>query len=144
MRACGQARCRRTVAGTGLHQPWGRPKVFRRATIAPWVKVGFGVVQALLLARVALLLIAPAPSDASLAFLGVTEWLVEPFRNAVRSVLVDATGGPSILDTKALAALVGYTLIEVVMLRVFFRSRAPSEPMPPLPITPEDLRGPTR
>jgi hypothetical protein len=119
-------------------------KVLHRATLAPWVKVGFGVVQALLVARVALLLVAPAPSEAYVAFLGVTEWLVEPFRDAVRSVLVDATGGPSILDTKALAALVGYTLIEVILLRVLFRRRAATEPMPPLPITPEDLRGPTR
>jgi hypothetical protein len=56
---------------------------------------------------------------------------VDPFNNAVRAALVEAGSG-TVLDTYALAALLGYSLLELVLLLAIGWQRTRTEPLPPL------------
>ena len=105
--------------------------------LRPWlrhvVKVGFGLVQVLLLIRVVVLLFAPSPTDPVInGLLDVTQPFVDPFRDAVRASLEERVSG-SILDAHAMAALVGYTAIEIALLVAISWRKPKREPLPPLP-----------
>lgn len=97
------------------------------------VKVIATVVQVLLLARIGVLfLVPPSPDPVVLGLLDLTQPLVDPFRDAVRASLEDAGSG-TVVDTYAIAALIGYTVIELVALLAIGWQRKRSEPLPPSP-----------
>ncbi len=97
-------------------------------TIARVVTFIFGVLQALLILRIILLLlVANAGNDVVALILSVTDPFVEPFRGMFAIDRVTADQG-SKFDIAALVALIGWTLIEMLilaLLRVF--SRRPSD-----------------
>jgi uncharacterized protein YggT (Ycf19 family) len=88
----------------------------------------FGVLQALIILRLVLLGLVANPGNDIVAFiLSVTDPFVEPFRGMFALDRVRADQG-SILDVAALVALIGWTLIEALVLaalRIF--ARRPSE-----------------
>jgi uncharacterized protein YggT (Ycf19 family) len=74
----------------------------------------FGVLQALLIIRIILLLlVANHSNDVVALILGATDPFVEPFRGMFS--LDKVTNGRSMLDIAALVALVGWTLIEALV-----------------------------
>ncbi len=77
----------------------------------------FGVVQALLIARIALEgLGALRSNEIVAAVLDVTRPVVDPFQGMFR---VNTIGtGASVLDTAAITALIGLTLVEVLLLGI--------------------------
>jgi uncharacterized protein YggT (Ycf19 family) len=80
------------------------------------VTFAFGIVQALLILRIILLLlVANEGNDIVAAILAVTDPLVEPFRGMFALDGVEADQG-SVLDIAAIVALVGWTLIEALVL----------------------------
>ena len=87
----------------------------------------FGILQVLLILRIILLaLVANQNNDVVSLILTLTDPFVEPFRGMF--ALDRATAGKSVFDIAALVALVGWTLIEALILagiRIF--SRRPSE-----------------
>src|SRR2546421_9153105 len=105
------------------------------------VKVGFGVAQALLIGRIVLVLFAPwAANDLATGYIALTQPLVDPFRDAVRASLVEGASG-TVLDTHALAALLGYSLLEIVLLLTIGWQRQANEPLPPLVVPPSATAG---
>jgi uncharacterized protein YggT (Ycf19 family) len=104
-----------------------------RAVARTAVKVIASVVQVLLLARIAVLFLVPPGTDPIVTgLLDLSQPLVDPFRDAVRASLRDAGSG-TVLDVHAMAALRGYTIIELVALWLIRWRRRRSEPMPPSP-----------
>ena len=99
------------------------------ATVASRVVTfAFGVLQALLILRIILLLLVANPGNdiVSLVF-NLTQPFVEPFVGMFSLDRVEADQG-SVLDVAAIVALVGWTLIEMLILaaiRIF--SRRPAE-----------------
>ena len=97
------------------------------ATIMRVVTFVFGVLQALLILRIILLLlVANAGNDVVSFILSVTDPFVEPFRGMFAIDRVTADQG-SKFDIAALVALIGWTLIELLilaLLRVFARRPA--------------------
>ena len=97
------------------------------ATIMRVVTFIFGVLQALLILRIILLLlVANAGNDVVSFILSVTDPFVEPFRGMFAIDRVTADQG-SKFDIAALVALIGWTLIELLilaLLRVFARRPA--------------------
>ena len=97
------------------------------ATAARIVTFAFGILQALLILRIILLLlVANEGNDLVALILTVTDPFVEPFRGMFS--LDKVTAGESVFDVAALVALVGWTLIEMLILaalRIFMRR--PSE-----------------
>lgn len=93
-------------------------------TIARVVTFIFGVLQALLILRIILLLlVANAGNDVVALILSVTDPFVEPFRGMFAIDRVTADQG-SKFDIAALVALIGWTLVELLvlaLLRVFSR-----------------------
>ena len=93
-------------------------------TIARVVYFVFGVLQALLILRIILLvLIANPGNDIVALILDVTDPFVEPFRGMFSIDRVTADQG-SKFDIAALVALIGWTLVEfliLALLRVFSR-----------------------
>ncbi len=88
-------------------------EVVRRA-----VALLFGILQALLLLRIVLLLLVANPgNDIVHLILGVTDPFVEPFRGMFSLDRVTGNSG-STLDVAAIVALIGWTLIEAVILAV--------------------------
>jgi uncharacterized protein YggT (Ycf19 family) len=91
------------------------------------VTFAFGVLQALLILRIILLLLVANPGNEVVSFiLGATDAFVEPFRGMFALDRVTADQG-SMLDVAAIVALIGWTLIEALILagiRIF--SRRPS------------------
>ncbi|MEO5884348.1 MAG: YggT family protein [Candidatus Limnocylindrales bacterium] len=87
----------------------------------------FGILQAALVLRIILLLLVANQDNAVVSLiLGVTDPFVEPFRGMFAIDRVSA--GDSRLDLAALVALVGWTLVEALILaglRIF--SRRPAE-----------------
>jgi uncharacterized protein YggT (Ycf19 family) len=78
----------------------------------------FGVLQALIVLRIVLLLlIANRNNDIVMAILNTTNVLVEPFRGMFRLDRVNTEVG-SVLDVAAIVALIGWTLIEGLVLAV--------------------------
>ena len=88
----------------------------------------FGVLQALIILRLILLVLVANPGNDVVAFiLGVTDPFVEPFRGMFALDRVRADQG-SVFDVAALVALIGWSLIEALVLaalRIF--ARRPSE-----------------
>ena len=86
----------------------------------------FGVLQVALILRVVLLLLVANPDNEVVALvLGVTDPFVEPFRGMFALDRVTADQG-SVLDVAAIVALIGWTLVEALilaLLRVFDRRR---------------------
>ncbi len=79
----------------------------------------FGILQAMIIIRVALLLLAANRGNEIVRFvLNVTAPFVDPFRGMFRLDTVTASGTGSVLDVAALVALVGWTLIEALLLAI--------------------------
>ena len=87
----------------------------------------FGILQALLILRIILLLLVANPGNDIVQFIfDITQPFVEPFRGMFS--LNKVTVGQSVLDVAAIVALIGWTLIEALILaaiRIF--SRRPSD-----------------
>ncbi len=94
------------------------------ATAIRIVTFAFGLLQALLIIRIILLvLVANQGNDIVSAILTVTNPFVEPFRGMFALDKVTADQG-SVLDIAAIVALIGWTLIEALILaliRIFSR-----------------------
>lgn len=96
-------------------------------TAARIVTFAFGILQSLLVLRLVLLLLIANPgNDVVGLILGVTDPFVEPFRGMFA---LDRVGGDqgSIFDIAALVALIGWTLVEALILaalRIFARRPA--------------------
>ncbi len=86
----------------------------------------FGLIQIVIGARIVLLLLLDAREANALvsAILTVSEVLVAPFEGILRTDSLNAAG--SVLDVTALVALVGWTILELVVLWVIsvFRRRS--------------------
>ena len=97
-------------------------------TAARIVTFAFGVLQAALILRIILLLlVANQGNDVVSLILGITDPFVEPFRGMFAIDRVTADQG-SKFDIAAVVALIGWTLIELLILaamRIF--ARRPSE-----------------
>ena len=97
-------------------------------TAARIVTFAFGVLQAALILRIILLLlVANQGNDVVGLILGITDPFVEPFRGMFAIDRVTADQG-SKFDIAAVVALIGWTLIEMLILaamRIF--ARRPSE-----------------
>jgi hypothetical protein len=99
------------------------------ATVAARVVTfAFGILQALLILRIILLLLVANPGNDIVQFVfDVTQPFVEPFVGMFSLNRVEADQG-SVLDVAAVVALVGWTLVEALILaalRIF--SRRPAE-----------------
>ena len=88
------------------------------------VTFAFGILQALLILRIVLLLLVANPGNDVVALIfGITQPFVEPFAGMFSLDRVKADQG-SVLDIAAIVALVGWTLIEALILaalRIFQR-----------------------
>lgn len=88
------------------------------------VTFAFGILQALLILRIILLLLVANPGNDIVALVfGITQPFVEPFAGMFSLDRVKADQG-SVLDIAAIVALVGWTLIEALILaalRIFQR-----------------------
>jgi len=88
----------------------------------------FGVLQALLILRIVLLLLVANPgNDVVALILTLSDPFIEPFRGMFALDRVTADMG-SVFDVAALVALIGWTLVEALILaalRIF--ARRPSE-----------------
>ena len=95
------------------------------AVVSRFVKFLFGVLQVALILRVILLLLVANPgNDVVQLILNLTDPFVEPFRGMFQLDRVTADQG-SVLDIAAIVALVGWTLVELLVLalvRVFDRN----------------------
>ena len=96
--------------------------------LARVVTFAFGVLQVALILRIILLLLVANTGNDVVAFiLNVTDPFVEPFRGMFALDRVTADQG-SVLDVAAIVALIGWTLVEALILaaiRIF--SRRPAE-----------------
>ena len=92
------------------------------------VTFAFGILQALLILRIILLLLVANPGNDIVSFIfDITQPFVEPFVGMFSLNRVEADQG-SVLDVAAIVALIGWTLIEALILaaiRIF--SRRPAE-----------------
>jgi uncharacterized protein YggT (Ycf19 family) len=92
------------------------------------VTFAFGILQVLLILRIILLLLVANPGNDIVGFVfGITQPFVEPFLGMFSLNRVTADQG-SVLDVAAIVALIGWTLIEALILaalRIF--SRRPAE-----------------
>jgi hypothetical protein len=92
------------------------------------VTFAFGVLQVLLILRIILLLLVANPGNDIVSFVfNVTQPFVEPFLGMFSLNRVEADQG-SVLDVAAIVALIGWTLVELLVLaaiRIF--SRRPTE-----------------
>jgi uncharacterized protein YggT (Ycf19 family) len=94
------------------------------STLARIVTFAFGVLQVALILRIILLLLVANPGNDIVALiLNITDPFVEPFRGMFAIDRVTADQG-SKLDVAAIVALIGWTLIELLilaLLRIFDR-----------------------
>jgi hypothetical protein len=86
----------------------------------------FGLIQALIIARIVLLLLDAREGNALVAFiLDASQVFVAPFEGILRTNAL--TSGGSVLDIAAIVALVGWTILEMLVLaaiRIFRREPA--------------------
>jgi len=81
------------------------------------VGLAFGILQGLLLLRIILLLlVANRDNDIVRFILGVTDPFVNPFRDMFAFDQLAASG--SVLDVAAIVALIGWTLVELLIIAV--------------------------
>jgi hypothetical protein len=114
--------------------PVNRTVVDRRVTTGPSggeiasrvVVFLFGIVQALIVARIILLLLDAREGNALVSFiLNASQVFVAPFEGIFRTNAL--TSGGSVLDIAAIAALIGWTILELLILaaiRIFRREPA--------------------
>lgn len=97
------------------------------SVIARLITFLFGILQVALILRVVLLLlVANEGNDVVRLILGVTDPFVEPFRGMFALDRVTGDQG-SVLDIAAVVALIGWTLVELLilaLLRIFNRREA--------------------
>jgi hypothetical protein len=75
----------------------------------------FGIIQAFIILRIVLLLLDAREGNAIVAFiLDISQLFVAPFEGIFRTNALTSSG--SILDIAAIAALVGWTILEVIIL----------------------------
>ena len=87
-------------------------------TIRRLVWLLFGVLQALIVMRVILLLLGANEGNDLVSFiLAATDPFVEPFRGMFQLDSVSGASG-SVLDVAAIVALIGWTLVEALVLGV--------------------------
>ncbi len=93
------------------------------AILGRFVTFLFGVLQVALILRIILLLLVANPgNDVVQLILNITDPFVEPFRGMFQ--LDRVTAGRQVLDIAAIVALIGWTLVELLilaLLRVFDR-----------------------
>jgi hypothetical protein len=78
----------------------------------------FALIQGLIVIRIVLLLLGARPAnDLVAAVYSITDLLVDPFRGILSTNRID-TFGTSILDVAAIVALIGWTIIELVVLGI--------------------------
>jgi len=86
--------------------------------IRRFVMLLFGILQAALILRIILLLlVANTGNDVVSLILGLTDPFVEPFRGMFSLDRVTADSG-AMLDVAAIVALIGWTLVEAIILAV--------------------------
>jgi len=84
--------------------------------IRRFVMLLFGILQGLLILRIILLLLIANPgNDVVALILGITDPFVEPFRGMFALDRVTADSG-SRLDIAAIVALIGWTLVEALVI----------------------------
>jgi uncharacterized protein YggT (Ycf19 family) len=87
-------------------------------TIRRIVWLAFGVLQVAIVLRIVLLLLgANEGNDLVAAIVGVTDPFIDPFRGMFNIDEVNAAGG-SVFDVAAVVALIGWTLIEALVLGI--------------------------
>lgn len=75
----------------------------------------FGIIQAFIVLRIVLLLLNAREGNVIVSFiLGVSQWFVQPFIGIFNRDSLQSSG--SELDIAAIAALVGWTVLEVIIL----------------------------
>jgi uncharacterized protein YggT (Ycf19 family) len=85
-------------------------------TLARLVTFVFGILQVALILRIILLLLVANPgNDVVALILAITDPFVEPFRGMFSLDRVAADQG-SVLDVAAIVALIGWTLVELLIL----------------------------
>lgn len=98
-----------------------RPEMARRIVV-----LVFGLIQIVIGARIVLLLLDAREANGLVsAVLAVSQWFVAPFDGILRTDSLNAAG--SVLDITALVAIVGWTVLELVViwaLRIFRRDPA--------------------
>lgn len=89
--------------------------------LARWIVFIFGLIQLLIGLRIILLLIAARQGNDLVSFIyNISEIFVAPFRGILR--IEDVSAGATALDLGAIVALIGWVIIELVVLalvRVF-------------------------
>jgi uncharacterized protein YggT (Ycf19 family) len=110
-------------ATTTTERTYAPPGPGGATVIARFVMFLFGVLQVALILRVILLLlVANQGNDVVQLIFNLTDPFVEPFRGMFR--LDKVTAGRQVLDIAAIVALIGWTLVEMLILalvRVFNR-----------------------
>jgi len=104
------APARRTVVDETVRRSPSGAEVARRIVVFV-----FGIVQLLIVLRVVLLLVNADRSNALVrAIYDVSAVLVAPFEGILRTNAISAGG--SVLDGSALVALIGWTILELVII----------------------------
>jgi len=108
-----------TTSAEQVPEPVGPPRTRTTAgTISRIVAFLFGILQALLILRIALLLlVANQDNDIVAGVLSVTDPFVEPFRGMFRLDEITGQRG-AVLDVAAIVALIAWTLVETLILAV--------------------------
>ena len=77
--------------------------------------LGFGLIQILIVARIVLLMLDAREANGLVsAILTVSQWFVAPFDGILRTDSLHNAG--SILDVSAVVALIGWTVLELIVL----------------------------
>ena len=85
--------------------------------VARVVTVVFGIIQALILARIVLLALGAQHGNSLVAaILNASQIFVAPFEGVFRTDALSAGG--SVLDIAAITALIAYTILELIILAV--------------------------
>ena len=104
------APARRTVVDETVRRSPSGAEVARRIVV-----FAFGIVQLLIVLRVVLLLVNADRSSALVrAIYDISAVLVAPFEGILRTNAISAGG--SVLDGSALVALIGWTILELVII----------------------------
>lgn len=85
------------------------------ATIERWIAFIFGLIELLIVARIVLLLVAARESNAIVSLIyNLSDIFVAPFRGILR--INDLQSGATALDVAAIVALIGWFVIELIVL----------------------------
>jgi hypothetical protein len=112
-----------TRSDSGVVTPAGTGEVVEQTTVAPsggetlrrLVTLIFGVIQTLIVLRIVLLLLNAREGNDIVSFiLNASQLFVAPF-NGIFNKDALASGG-SVLDIAAIAALVGWTILEAIVI----------------------------